>query len=299
MWLRYKSFCLAHGLPIAQVTYHTLSLFLLDVTNSRDGSTRSLSNTISQLRVSAGPSNWLSYEDQLKLKMLVTQLKGLDFSDSNAVSALQFYMATEAIKLMDLTVPSQLLIATMLSTGINLLLRTAETCSGILASHVKFISGGHTRSVSIKLLRTKTLLTGSGCIVEVAEFDSPFCCYRLLQSWCKLNRFSAQPNAFLFPSICNGVINWNTPMTGDYFRKAIKLAVVTIGLNPKRFSGHSLRSGGATDLFEARTPYHIIKTMGRWKSDAAMRYYRSEEDVLRVVKKAFTKMSKKEYVTPF
>jgi hypothetical protein len=231
------------------------------VTNSRSGSIRSLSGTISQLRVSAGPSNWLSYDDQLQIKTLENQLKGLDFSDSNAVSAFQFNMATEAIKLMDLTVPSQLLVATMLSTGINLLLRTAETCSGIVASHVNFISGNHTRSVSIKLLRTKTFLTGSGCIVEVAEFDSPYCCFRLLQSWWKLNSLNQRPDAFLFPSIRNGAVDWGTPMTGDFFRKVIKLAVASIGLNPEKFSGHSLRSGGATDLFEARTPYHIIK---RW-----------------------------------
>jgi integrase len=69
-------------------------------------------------------------------------------------------------------------------------------------------------------------------------------------------------------------------MSGDYFRSVIKQAVVSIGLDPQRFSGHSLRSGGATDLFEARVAYHIIKKMGRWKSDAAMRYYRSDEDVV-------------------
>jgi hypothetical protein len=38
--------------------------------------------------------------------------------------------------------------------------------------------------------------------------------------------------------------------------------------------------------------------MGRRKSDAAMKYYRSEEDVVRAVKKAFSRMSKKIYKTP-
>lgn len=298
MWLRYQTFCKVHGLQAAQVTYHGLSLFLIDITNSRNGSTRSLSGTISQLRVSAGPSAWLSYEDQLKIKALENQLKGLDFSDSNAVSAFQFYMVQEAIKLMDLDDPAQRQLATMFSTGVNSLFRTSETCNGIKAEDVHFISNGLTSSVSIKLHRTKTLLTGPGCIVEVAEFDSPYCCYRLLQSWWQLNSLDRKPGSFIFPSIRNGVIDWSTPMTGNYFRKAIKKAAASIGLNPRRYSGHSLRSGGATDLFEARTPYHIIKKMGRWKSDAAMRYYRSEEDVLKAVRKAFAKMSKKEYRTP-
>jgi hypothetical protein len=43
-------------------------------------------------------------------------------------------------------------------------------------------------------------------------------------------------------------------------------------------SGHFLRSGGATGLFVERAPYPMIKKMGRWKSDAAMLYYRSTED---------------------
>jgi integrase len=87
-------------------------------------------------------------------------------------------------------------------------------------------------------------------------------------------------------------------MSGNYFRKAIKQPVVSVGLDPRQFSGHSLRSGGATDLFEARVAYHIIKKMGRWKLEAAIRYYRCEDDVIRAVKKAFSRMSKKIYKTP-
>lgn len=298
MWARYLLFCHNCALSEVPVTYRSLSVFLIDVTNNRQGSTKSLSGTISQLRVSAGPLQWLSNGDELKLKYLVNQLKGLDFSDSNAVSALQFHMLAEAITKMDLSNISTLLTATVMSTGNNLLLRTAETTSGILANQVSWRSDGSTRSVAIKLLRTKTLLTGAGCVVEVAEFDSPYCCYRLLKEWWALNDFDSRPSQYLFPSIQRGLIIYNKPMSGDFLRKAIKLTVTSIGLDPRRFSGHSLRAGGATDLFEARVPYHIIKKMGRWKSDAAMRYYRSEEDVVKAVRKAFNRVSKKIYKSP-
>ena len=53
------------------------------------------------------------------------------------------------------------------------------------------------------------------------------------------------------------------------------------------YSGHSLRAGGATDLFVKRVPYYLIKKMGRWKSDAALLYYRSDKDVYEAVRKAF------------
>ena len=48
-----------------------------------------------------------------------------------------------------------------------------------------------------------------------------------------------------------------------------------------------IESGGATDLFVARVPYHIIKKRGRWVSDAAMIYYRDDEDVVNAVFEAF------------
>ena len=66
--------------------------------------------------------------------------------------------------------------------------------------------------------------------------------------------------------------------------------VVMNGGKPEQYSGHSLRAGGATDLFVARTPYYLIKKAGRWKSDAAMLYYRCDEDVCKAVAAAFTFM---------
>ena len=63
-------------------------------------------------------------------------------------------------------------------------------------------------------------------------------------------------------------------------------------MDSTRYSGHSLRAGGATDLFVARVPYYIIKKMGRWKSDAAMLYYRDDEDIRDAVTEAFTNLYK-------
>ena len=72
-----------------------------------------------------------------------------------------------------------------------------------------------------------------------------------------------------------------------WLRQAIKAAVRSIGLNPRLFSGHSLRAGGATDLFALRVPYGIIKRLGRWKSEAFLIYYRDEADVQHAVFAAF------------
>lgn len=63
--------------------------------------------------------------------------------------------------------------------------------------------------------------------------------------------------------------------------------VVGLGFNPSMYSGHSLRAGGATDLFIIGVPYPKIKLYGRWKSDAALVYYREDIEVSRSVANAF------------
>ena len=84
----------------------------------------------------------------------------------------------------------------------------------------------------------------------------------------------------LFPGFRNAKDGVRKTVSGSWARSHIKKLVRANGLNPDFYSGHSLRAGGATDLFVARVPYFLIKKMGRWKSDAAMIYYRSEQDVV-------------------
>ncbi|EJD33534.1 hypothetical protein AURDEDRAFT_49262, partial [Auricularia subglabra TFB-10046 SS5] len=42
----------------------------------------------------------------------------------------------------------------------------------------------------------------------------------------------------------------------------------------QRVSGHCFRIGGTTALLRAGVAPEVVKTAGRWKSDAFMRYWR-------------------------
>jgi hypothetical protein len=42
-----------------------------------------------------------------------------------------------------------------------------------------------------------------------------------------------------------------------------------------RFTGHSFRIGGTTHLLLCRVPPDVVKSLGRWSSDAFLRYWRS------------------------
>ena len=45
-------------------------------------------------------------------------------------------------------------------------------------------------------------------------------------------------------------------------RKLSKYAVGLAGYSPLSYSGHSMRAGGATDLFNAGVAYPVIKKFG-------------------------------------
>ena len=92
----------------------------------------------------------------------------------------------------------------------------------------------------------------------------------------------------LFPKWLSATrFDWGLPISYDSLVSRIKAAAHSIGLPAEDYSGHSLRAGGATRLFVARAPYYISQRMGRWASDAALVYYRHEEDVLRAGSAAF------------
>jgi hypothetical protein len=57
-----------------------------------------------------------------------------------------------------------------------------------------------------------------------------------------------------------------SPLEYIQLNEAIKVCAIAIGLDPKSFSGHSMRIGGATSLAILGYDAHVIKTLGRWKS---------------------------------
>lgn len=290
---RYVAFCSHQSVPAFPPSYEAVGDFILMLISERGGSTRSIANDKSHVKQQCQllGYDWLSYKDDIKLRQLLAVAQGFDYSESRVKDALRFNMLVKIISKFDLKDPVQLLQATVLMCGHNFLLRTAETLSGIRARQLVHRLSENRRGVSLIIYRSKTYRTGAGFFVAADDFDHPLSAVSLLNRWWLLNDFSNHPESFLFPAIVRGVIVYSQPMSGDFLRQIIKSGVASIGLNPQRFSGHSLRAGGATDLFAACVPYWVIKKMGRWTSDAALKYYRSEEDVVSSVRDAFHRMS--------
>jgi hypothetical protein len=60
-------------------------------------------------------------------------------------------------------------------------------------------------------------------------------------------------------------------------RRAVKdLGSAALGFGPDEVGTHSNRSGGAMSMFLSGTPIYTIMLIGRWSSDAFMRYIRKQ-----------------------
>ena len=64
------------------------------------------------------------------------------------------------------------------------------------------------------------------------------------------------------------------PVTRQYFCSLLSTAIRLSGLNPSRYKGHSFRIGAASDAAERGLSDSQIRTLGRWKSNAFLRYIR-------------------------
>ena len=63
------------------------------------------------------------------------------------------------------------------------------------------------------------------------------------------------------------------PISQTQIRNLMKNVARALGLNPKFYVPHSLRSGRCTDLVRARKPEWAIKKWGRWRSDCWFDHY--------------------------
>jgi Phage integrase family len=286
---QFQQYCQQHGHPTSTPPYEAVGDFLIAFQLRNDGHTASLPGVLSNLRTQYRKRGipFLTTQSEALISALLAQLRLCDTTPVNAKSPLRFLLIVRIIAKMDLTDVTQLQEGTALSFGNNSLLRTKEATAGLRASD--FIWKQH--SVVVHLKPTKTERSGAGVFIEVHESTHPFSGVQMLRRLWKNRDLDNHPDEFVFCRIdhrkTGARLVPTIPASATSYRILIKSAVASIGLNPKNYSGHSLRAGGATDLFAAGTPYYVIKKMGRWTSDAALLYFRSESSVARMAAQAF------------
>lgn len=282
------NWCRCLGTDGAVIKLDYVGSYICDHVVRNNGSTKSVSNKLNNLRnyVISNGHSWLTELETRKLNEIVKQLKYVDISEGNRKRPLQIRHLRRIYSGMNVTNANDLLEAAMLYVGHDGLFRSGELTSGIQVADVFW--NANRRTVFIWLDRTKTVCEGPGIWIRLDRYHPVMCGVSLLRKWYDLMNLWDKYEAYVFPKYTfHRTFDWRTPMSYNSLVVRIKTAVKKIKLPAREYAGHSLRAGGATDLFVANIPWPVIKKMGRWKSNAGLIYYRDEEHVAEQVQEGF------------
>ena len=177
-------------------------------------------------------------------------------------------------------------VKTLITVGREGIFRGGELCGGL-------IKGDFTWSikldrVTIHLERSKANRSGDGEYITLID-HSPNSGVSMLRKYFDTHSvWTKHHRHIIFPSYSQSKgLNWDKSLSVNQLRSMIRKALTRIGINGKPYGAHSLRAGGATDLFRAGVYYPTIKKFGRWKSDTALIYYRDQQQTTETVMQAF------------
>ena len=286
---KFVEFCVQHGRSHSPPSYESVGDFLASFVVRLNGSAKSVNNVVSQLRtyyrdILRRP--FIEAEEERQLSKLCDELHLADTAPVNQKDAFRARILFKAISQSDTTTVVGLQRAVNVAVPQNIMLRTAETCGPVRAGDLIWADDGQSATLGLRQPQ-KTSKTGAVTWITFGRSTHACSGWQLLLRLRKARDLDNHPDEFLFCGTPRGVLQPMHRVTPTAMRASIKAFASSVGLDPRRYSGHSLRAGGATDMFARGLPYYVIKKMGRWKSDAALLYFRSEHSVARSAAKTF------------
>lgn len=150
--------------------------------------------------------------------------------------------------------------------GYSLLLRHDEL------SHLNCLYMAEDQNgLKITIPSSKTDVYRDGKLVVLARSTSHNSVYMLVQRYLEMSKLKFGTNQFFFPIIKSEVVT-NQKLPYSFFLENIKNLVSLVGLNPKFFGTHSVRSGAASDLATKVTEFELLLT-GRWRDPRSLASY--------------------------
>lgn len=137
----------------------------------------------------------------------------------------------------------------------------------------------------LTLKASKTDPGRRGVTITLFQIGLPVCPFSALQRYMAI-RFqqSAQPRDPLF------VDDKLAPLSRYAFINALRTTLTVANVDATLYSGHSFRSGAATSAASAHIEDHLIKTLGRWTSDAYTRYIKTPSSSIYQAQRAMSKL---------
>ena len=120
------------------------------------------------------------------------------------------------------------------------------------------------RSLAVRIKQSKTDSFRQGLSIVLSRTELLLCPVAALLAYLVVQGNSEGP-LFLLRG---------KPLTCPKLVLKLRKAVAVTGLQPEKYAGHSFRIGATTTTAVCRVPVDIIKTLGRWKSQAYQLYVR-------------------------
>ena len=140
-----------------------------------------------------------------------------------------------------------------------------------------------TEGIKIFIPKSKTDKFRNGSNVLLQKSSDPHSPYALLMRYLFQISLNFGDDHFLFfplKKVKEMNIIQNKILSYASYREIVKNLVSKIGLDPKIYGTHSLRSGGATALAPLATEHELL-TSGRWKDSRSIRSYVELSDASR------------------
>ena len=120
-------------------------------------------------------------------------------------------------------------------------------------------------SFRIHIKCSKTDPFRQGCYIYIGAGKRDLCPVRALTQYLHVRGSTSGP---LF------LLSDGTPLHRQWLTSSIQSILAAAGV-PGCYTGHSFRIGAATSAASRGLPDHLIKTLGRWSSDAYQLYIRT------------------------
>ena len=125
--------------------------------------------------------------------------------------------------------------------------------------------------LKVHLKRSKSDQLGKGVDVFIGRTDGPLCPMAAVLTYIEI-RGTADGPFFMLSS--------GQPLIKSHFISEIRHALQALGLPYQNFAGHSFRIGAATTAATAGLEDSVIRSLGRWNSDAFLTYIRTPREHL-------------------
>lgn len=273
----FETFCRSARLRPFPLSYETVGLFLIQYCQRFGHTTRSIPSILSHLKRAArerGHFVPLSEADAYRLSDVIRGLQKHDRSAPLRKLPITHQVLSAMQAKANLRHLRHFQCITMCRVAHDALLRGLELES-LLSGHLTWSPDRQQVTLTIHL--SKANKSGPPERITLTDYGpSSAVCW--LRHYVDLMAFQQRPPTLpLWPLVDanGGAVTWTTPTTRSQSVALVRTLLHEAGYPPARYSGHSFRSGGATDLWAShRCRPQSIKLFGRWKSEAFWLYIR-------------------------